>query len=133
MDSPQASGTLLAGEVASRPDSRKAKLPPRKQVTLASQEDLTASQARKEARLTGAVLFAAGRCGCVSEPSIAIASVMACCRWSPIDSVADEPTGPAGRQREARHVWVKPAIPALPWPHQLQACLVDLWVFSIKG
>jgi hypothetical protein len=47
MGSPQASGTLLAGKVASRPDDRKTKLPPRKEVTLAEQDDLTASQTRK--------------------------------------------------------------------------------------
>jgi hypothetical protein len=40
-------GTLLAGKVVSRPDKRKTKLPPRKEVTLAKQDDLTASQTRK--------------------------------------------------------------------------------------
>jgi hypothetical protein len=40
-------GTLLAGKVASRPDNRKTKLPPRKQVTPAEQDDLTTSQTRK--------------------------------------------------------------------------------------
>jgi hypothetical protein len=40
-------GTLLAGKVASRPDTRKTKLPPRREVTLAEQADLTASQTRK--------------------------------------------------------------------------------------
>lgn len=40
-------GTLLDGKVASPPDTRKTKLPPRKEVTPAEQDDLTASQTRK--------------------------------------------------------------------------------------
>ena len=41
-------GTLLAGKVVDRPETRKTKRPPpRKEVTLAEQDDLTASQTRK--------------------------------------------------------------------------------------
>lgn len=40
-------GTRLDGRVASRPDHRKTKLPPRREVTPAEQADLTASQTRK--------------------------------------------------------------------------------------
>jgi hypothetical protein len=40
-------GTILDGKAASQPDTRKTKRPPRKEVTPAEQDDLTASQKRK--------------------------------------------------------------------------------------
>jgi len=40
-------GTLLPGKVACQPDTRKTKLPPRREVTPAEQDGLTASQKRK--------------------------------------------------------------------------------------
>jgi hypothetical protein len=40
-------GTLLAGNVECRPDNRKTKLPPKREVTPAEQSDLTTPQTRK--------------------------------------------------------------------------------------